>query len=132
MRFFGNKALRRFTKKDGSVDWTAAWQGYDAHIAGIKNRLTSGWLELTEAEELHDQRILRVTQRSKRELILELDHARLDFSNVKFAWLPSTLVGGIWGFSELSLDDSGAVCLEVALRNDEFKVVADDVQLWQP
>src|SRR5215211_4210100 len=128
MKFFSKKAMAHYHTADGQTDWRRLWDDYDKYLASIREELSRSWQQLAEAD-YHDHTIISVHQPSKQEFVMDLEEAKLTFTEVKFVWVPKSVVGDCWVYWEVSPSDKGGIDLEIRLAHDEIRIIADGVRI---
>ena len=68
---------------------------------------------------------------SPQNFVTDLEEAKLTFTEVKFVWVPKSVVGDCWVYGEVSPSDKGGINLEVRLAHDEIRIIADEVRIEQ-
>ena len=105
-------------------------KAYRAYLATIEHLLPSSAREFRAKARLHDFVVGKV-EKTRRDVVLELDPFRLTFGDVsKFVAPAEGLVENMWLYSEIDTAPRGRFVLRVLMDEGELEVEAATVGLF--
>lgn len=130
------KFLKRKYVGKGCVEaeWEKAIKAYQSHLTSIVSALPESAKKLLEHEKrrpFHDAIVERVVQGGRKDVTIELEDRRIEFSGVRDCEYPADIEEGeSWLYWEMDMASGGAFELRAMWERGDFRVVAKEVRVY--